>query len=692
MNPNSDMSSGAFGGVNQLHGQGYPLYGHSPMGPNDFERSHLHEGIPLHQSAVNMPTPDQQQAEAQAQMLAQMQKLMLEQMQAGPNLFQIFNTLKGVSQGPTENGHSNGHSHGGQSSGHSHNKQSSSQDPADVKLIEEKHKAVEEGLFMHLLQMKLMSNQQTVHERDLNGNTIFHHIVAEGKMSMLMPLLQFGAHVNAKNDNDETAVHMGCRSGNPKLVYLLIQNGGDLALKNKMGRGCMHFAAESGSVHTMHYLAEVHGLKTDELDIYLQSPLHIACEKKHVNVVEYLLKNQRCSAEQADRDGNTPIHISAKNGSGHICWLLLRATKCRFLWDANKDGLTPHQLAKQGRSKEHQETANFLSSTLKTGLKHSVPKVPLSAYFPAVVPTLLFFIGIFLAEYVEMFSNYKGTVIFITALYMVYAAFTGSHRVSHVSRAPGPIQASSFFLGTVITVLCLMGKILPMIYEDHWTISVVSILIPLLFYYFFYKVLRLDPGYTVQPKMKDSGGYYMLKDVVEGPYSYYAWCETCELIPVKPSKHCRLCDRCVYRMDHHCLFTMNCVGNKNHLTFFKFLVTTLSTNIAFLIVSFIYLQELYPKDKDGEINSLWALLKNEATYNEPLLFGLMVFNIAIGLWVVSLSLQCLYVRSGGFTFAFRPPGFPQHSSTLTGEEKCANIIYFLSGRDKIIQDPLYQPY
>ena len=50
------------------------------------------------------------------------------------------------------------------------------------------------------------------------------------------------------------------------------------------------------------------------------------------------------------------------------------------------------------------------------------------------------------------------------------------------------------------------------------------------------------------------------------------WCKYCQAERPLRAKHCHQCLRCVHRFDHHCFWVGACVGEKNHVYFYAFLV------------------------------------------------------------------------------------------------------------------------
>jgi len=62
------------------------------------------------------------------------------------------------------------------------------------------------------------------------------------------------------------------------------------------------------------------------------------------------------------------------------------------------------------------------------------------------------------------------------------------------------------------------------------------------------------------------------------------FCKWCDRYKPDRCHHCRVCRSCILRMDHHCPWIANCVGFRNHKSFFLLVFYAL-VDVAFIIVT-----------------------------------------------------------------------------------------------------------
>ncbi|GLH16668.1 Palmitoyltransferase Hip14 [Gryllus bimaculatus] len=171
-----------------------------------------------------------------------------------------------------------------------------------------------------------------------------------------------------------------------------------------------------------------------------------------------------------------------------------------------------------------------------------------------------------------------------TALH--WAAYKGHPDLIRLLMYSGvDLQKPDNFGSTPLHLACLSGNCVPITWNilrgSHYCFIYWNILMWLSWVI----ANRRDPGYVAL----NSDSYH--RAIKQIPY-FDKWkkrnivlsrlCHTCRCLRPLRAKHCRICNRCVEYFDHHCPFIYNCVGLRNRMWFFLF-VMSIAINCSFTI-------------------------------------------------------------------------------------------------------------
>lgn len=155
----------------------------------------------------------------------------------------------------------------------------------------------------------------------------------------------------------------------------------------------------------------------------------------------------------------------------------------------------------------------------------------------------------------------------------------------------GPDWYKSILTGTFMILLSGLIYAFPIYYyiqkESYAPVSIFTFFL-VISLASLYSVATNDPGYIPkQTSIFTTKASDALNEYITSPKPLFIthrsstikikFCKTCMLFRPPRCSHCSICDLCVEEFDHHCPWIGNCVGKRNYIKFFKFL---LSVNCA----------------------------------------------------------------------------------------------------------------
>ena len=147
----------------------------------------------------------------------------------------------------------------------------------------------------------------------------------------------------------------------------------------------------------------------------------------------------------------------------------------------------------------------------------------------------------------------------------------------------------------------------------------------------------IDPG--IMKRNENCVGCHEkeIKVIHKGVYKETKVCLTCNVAKPFRSHHCSDCDNCVIRFDHHCPWIGGCVGKRNYIYFFIFLIILNLKNMFLVIFCIIHIIYIY-KDVASELK----YIKNWIAINLIGLIPTLLTIILLGLTMIFTTGLLIY--------------------------------------------------
>ncbi|MBX2839971.1 MAG: ankyrin repeat domain-containing protein [Gammaproteobacteria bacterium] len=177
-----------------------------------------------------------------------------------------------------------------------------------------------------------------------NGKSALMVASKQGELALVKRMVESGANVNELTQTGGTPLMFAVLGNHITLARWLHQAGADINAKGSNGWSAATIAGAKGQAEMLRWLIEA-GADMDSPDVYRFTPLMRAVDNQHVESVQILLTQGKASANFKDESGNTALHFAVANQQSEVIQLLLSHGANPS--DANRDGITPIDLAKQ---------------------------------------------------------------------------------------------------------------------------------------------------------------------------------------------------------------------------------------------------------------------------------------------------------------------------------------------------------
>jgi len=407
-----------------------------------------------------------------------------------------------------------------------------------------------------------------------------------------------------------TTFHWAVSTSNADIVKYFIENKVKVDDgTNKTGQRPIHWAAMKGNIEIFNLII-LQGIDINEQDNKGYTPLMTSVQYGHIPLMTFII-SKGAKLETEDKTGDNALHWAAYKGNGELVSLLIYF------------GLNPKRTDNIGQTPLHLACVNGNISAVRELLKHCDIDVRDNNGKTALdlARKRLY------SEVVDLLERHRN------ARYLRFCDFN--------TLCFGPVgNSKGVFLFVHVILFCVQYPLyikvaLPRTYTGYEAFHYFYLVVNLFMWISFYGAHLREPGFlrtntvdyhTAIRRMTYHSQY---KTFTELTKSLSRLCHTCKLVRPYRSSHCKNCNRCVLAYDHHCPYLHNCVGYRNRVWFFVFVLAVAINAICDVFMCYLILNET-PK-----MYSVWFGLFLSV------LFGIMGLSLTIG----GLNGACLNLTS-----------------------------------------------